>query len=159
MLCRAQIAFIAVLTMLALSACSSGNKSISAMPQVATLNGIASQCQPDFALATNKKSATITGGQSVLVVVGMTSVCGLAGSINVGVTRISPHPTSNGPTLNQSRYDIPLPANGSAGVNIRFGATSATLKTTYTITIRGEDISGGCCYGRTHLTTFTLTVK
>ena len=54
--------------------------------------------------------------------------------------------------------DIPLTANGSAGAYITFGATAATLKTTYTVTIQGNDISG-CCHGLEHSATFLLTVK
>lgn len=101
----------------------------------------------------------------------MTSLCGLGGTINVGVRGISPQPgevctghgskqtcTTNGPTIQQCCYDFPLRAGGSTGNHITFGATTNTIKATYTITIKAEDISGGCCYGLTHSTTFTLTV-
>jgi hypothetical protein len=138
------------------------------MPPI--MMGVA-QCQPDFSFRISSTSVTIASGQSVLVGFGMTSVCGLAGTINVGVRGISPQPTttctkvkgqdvctSNGPIVHQCCYDFPLPANGSSGNHITFSATSATLKTTYTITIRGEDISGGCCYGLSHSATLTLTV-
>jgi hypothetical protein len=90
----------------------------------------------------------------------MASLCGLAGTINVGIHKISPQPGgSNGFTIKQPRYDIPLDANGTAVAYIALGATPNTLKTTYTLTIQGEDISGGCCYGLKHLATFELTVK
>jgi hypothetical protein len=103
---------------------------------------------------------------------GMTSLCGFSGTINVGVRGISPQPgtvctghgskqtcTTNGPIAHQCCYDFPLPAGGSTGNHITFSATTDTIKTTYTITIRGENIQGGCCYGLTHSATLMLTVN
>ncbi|HVR45387.1 MAG TPA: hypothetical protein VMT95_01910 [Candidatus Binatia bacterium] len=117
-------------------------------------------CQPDFTFALSPSSATITSGHSVRVSVEMSSLCGLAGTINVGIRSISPPPSgSNGFTINQPRYDIPLDANGTAVAYITLGATPNTLKTTYTLTIQGKDISGGCCYGLKHSAAFELTVK
>jgi hypothetical protein len=117
-------------------------------------------CQPDFTFALSPSSATITSGQSVRISAEMTSLCGLAGTINVGIRKISPQPGgSNGFTIKQPRYDIPLDANGTAVAYITLGATPKTLKTTYTLTVQGEDISGGCCYGLKHSATFELTVK
>jgi hypothetical protein len=117
-------------------------------------------CQPDFTFALSPSSATITSGQSVRVSAEMTSLCGLAGTINVGIRNISPPPGgSNGFTIKQPRYDIPLDANGTAVAYITLGATPNTLKTTYALTIQGEDVSGGCCYGLKHSATFELTVK
>jgi hypothetical protein len=117
-------------------------------------------CQRDFALALSPSSATITSGQRVRLSVELSSLCGLAGSINVGITKISPQPGgNNGFTINQPRYDIPLDANGTAVAYITLGATPNTLKTMYTLTIKGKDISGGCCYGITHSATFELTVN
>jgi hypothetical protein len=117
------------------------------------------QCQPDFSLALSPTSATISAGQSVRVTVELASICGLAGTINVGIHNISPPPQSgNGFSIHQPRYDIPLDANSTATAYITLGATSNTLKTTYTITIQGKDISGGCCYGLTHSATFMFTV-
>lgn len=143
---------------------------VSPTPMASRMSVSATPCQPDFTFGISQSSATITAGQTVMVGFGMTSLCGLAGTINVGVHGISPQPvttckkgkgqvcTSNGPTLQQCCYDFPLPAGGSTGNHITFGATAATVKTTYTITIRGEDITGGCCYGLQHSATFTLTV-
>jgi len=116
-------------------------------------------CQPDFTLALSPSSATITSGQSVRLSVELSSLCGLVGSINVGITKTVPQPHGNGFTINQPRYDIPLDANGTAVAYITLGATPNTLKTTYTLTITGKDVSGGCCYGITHSATFELTVK
>jgi hypothetical protein len=116
-------------------------------------------CQPDFTLSLNPSSATISSGQSVRVIIQLTSTCGLSGTIFVGITNISPPPTgNNGPTFTQSRYDVPLTSNGSASAYITFGATPQTLKTTYAFTIVGKAISG-CCHGLTHQATFRLTVK
>jgi hypothetical protein len=118
------------------------------------------QCQPDFTLALSPTSATITVGQTVKVTVRLTSLCGLAGTINVGIHGISPPPQGgDGFTIHQPRYDIPLDANSTATAYITLGATTKTLKTTWTITIQGKDISGGCCYGLTHAATFALTVQ
>ena len=116
-------------------------------------------CQPDFSLALSPASATITSGQSVRVTAQLASICGLAGIVNVSIQNISPQPRGdNGFTLDQSRYDVPLTAYGSAEAYVTFGATATTLKTTYIITIQGEDISG-CCHGLQHSATFSLTVK
>jgi hypothetical protein len=118
------------------------------------------RCQPDFTLALSPTSATITVGQTVKVTIQLASICGLAGTINVGVHGISPPPQwGNGFTIYQPRYDIPLDANSTAVAFVSFGATSKTSKTTYTITTQGKDISGGCCYGLTHSATFILTVN
>ncbi|HEV3153803.1 MAG TPA: hypothetical protein VGZ02_08375 [Candidatus Baltobacteraceae bacterium] len=90
----------------------------------------------------------------------LTSVCGLSGSINVGVHSVSPPTQQNdGLSIYEPRYDIPLDANSTAADYITFGATPNTLKTTYTITIQGKVVSGDCCHGRTHSAIFTLTVK
>lgn len=152
-----------------LQGCSTGHSAPMVPPMRAA--AASSQCTPDFSFGISQSSATITAGQTVLVGFGMTSLCGLAGTINVGVRGISPQPgtvcsghgskqtcTTNGPTIQQCCYDFPLAAGGSTGNHITFGATVNTVKTTYTITIRGEDISGGCCYGLTHSATFMLTV-
>ncbi len=149
--------------LLVLAGCSSGMMSPSkpnAQPQAVGVHTGNTPCQPDFTFALSPSSATITGGQSVRVSAEMTSLCGLAGTINVGIRKISPPPGgSNGFTIKQPRYDIPLDANGTAVAYITLGATPNTLKTTYTLTIQGEDISGGCCYGLEHSATFELTVK
>jgi hypothetical protein len=117
-------------------------------------------CRPDFSLSLSPTSATITTGQSVKITVELASICQLAGTINVGIHSISPPPQGgNGFTIHQPRYDIPLDANRTAVAYITLGATQNTLKTTYTITIQGEDITGGCCYGLTRSAIFMLTVK
>ena len=168
---KALAAFVTALGILVIAGCGSTNQQSPAAPQNAALQAIAAQCQPDFPFGISRTTATITSGQTVFVGFSMHSLCGLAGTINVGVRGISPPPTatcskghggvctSNGPTISQCCYDFWLPANGSAGNHITFGATPATLKTTYIITLQGEDITGGCCYGRTHSVTFALTVN
>jgi hypothetical protein len=116
-------------------------------------------CRPDFGLTLSPETATITSGQSVRVSVELASMCELAGTIDVGIHNISPLPQgNNGFTIHQPRYDIPLDANGTAVAYITLGATPQTAKTTYTITIAGKDVSGGCCYGITHSATFVLKV-
>jgi hypothetical protein len=147
--------------LLVVAGCASG--SVSPVAPIAQAQGGALQtlgkrCQPDFSLTLSPTSATITSGQSVKVSVELASICGLAGTINVGIHNISPPPQGNGFTINQPRYDIPLDANSTAVAYITLGATQQTLKTTYTITIQGKDISGGCCYGLTHSAAFVLTV-
>jgi len=134
------------------------------MSPSARAQGVASSggkaCQPDFTLVLSPTSATIAAGQSVKVTVQLTSLCNLAGTINVGIHAISPPPQGgDGFTIHQPRYDIPLDANSTAVAYITLGATQNTLKTTWTITIQGKDISGGCCYGLTHSANFVLTVQ
>ena len=119
----------------------------------------AAACTPNFTLALSPASATISSGQTVRVTAGLTSTCGLAGTIDVGIVNISPAPHSNGPTIAQCCYDIPLRANGTAGTTITFGASSATRRTTYSVRMRAEDVTGGCCYGLSHFATLSLTVK
>jgi hypothetical protein len=157
------VAPMVAMVLLVLAGCSSGTMSPATPSAQAQALGIRTgnaPCQPDFTFALSPSSATITSGQSVSVSAEMSSLCGLAGTINVGIRNISPPPGgSNGFTIKQPRYDIPLDANGTAVAYITLGATPNTLKTTYTLTIQGEDISGGCCYGRKHSATFELTVK
>ncbi len=117
------------------------------------------QCQPDFSLSVTPSSASIPAGSSQRYQIALTSVCGLAGTINVGTTRIKPADNGNGPRPHQTLYDIPLTANGTSGVPVTFSTSSATLRTTYTITITAKDISGGCCYGVTHTAIVSLIVK
>lgn len=161
--------------MIVAGGCGFRSASSSALPTTIETTGASqvkqtSSCQPDFTFNISSTSATITSGQSIPIGFGMTSLCGLAGTINVGA-RISPQPTttckkvkgqevctSNGPLIHQCCYDFPLGAGGSTGNHITFSATSATLKTTYSITIRGEDITGGCCYGLSHSAILSLTV-
>ncbi|HEY3676943.1 MAG TPA: hypothetical protein VGK84_13230 [Candidatus Tumulicola sp.] len=116
-------------------------------------------CQKDFTFTLSPQQATITSGQTVRLAIDLSSICQFAGTVDAGIQNISPEPTgSNGFTFVQSRYDIPLVANGSAGAYITFGATPATLKTTYTITIQSKAVSG-CCRGLQHAAIFALTVK
>lgn len=154
---------IVAMFLLGLAGCSSGTMSPgspSAQAQAGGNHAGSAMCLPDFTFALSPSSATITSGQSVRVTVELTSLCGLAGTINVGIRKISPPPgASNGFTIKQPRYDIPLDANSTAVAYITLGATPNTLKTTYTLTIQGEDISGGCCYGLKHSATFELSVK
>ncbi len=153
---------IVAIFLLILTGCSSGTLDPGTPNAQARAGGIHvgnATCRPDFTFLLSPSNATITSGQSVRLSVKMSSLCGLSGTIHVGITKISPQPNGNGFTINQPRYDIPLDSNGTAVAYITLGATPHTLKTTYTLTIQGEDISGGCCYGLNHAATFTLTVK
>jgi hypothetical protein len=162
--------------LLVLSACTSSvaPNSGTTVPTSASASRMTANasCQPDFSFQISPTSLTMTAGQTQSVGFGMTSICGLAGTINVGVRGISPAPTttckkvkgqevctSNGPLFHQCCYDFPLVSGGSTGNHITVTATDTTLKTTWTVTIRGEDISGGCCYGLSHSATLTLTVN
>jgi hypothetical protein len=117
------------------------------------------QCKPDFSLSVTPSSASIPAGSSQRYQIGLISVCGLAGTIHVGTTSISPADNGNGPRPHQTRYDIPLTANGTSGVPVTFSTSSTTLRATYTITMTAKDISGGCCYGVTHTAIVSLIVK
>ena len=111
----------------------------------------------DFTLAVSPTSATVQIGSSVRFTITMTSK-GLQGTINVGITSVSP-PFSKGLTFTQPRYDVWISMTSPTGTALlTFSAAKGAVATTYTITITGKDISGGCCYGLTHTTTFTLTV-
>ena len=119
----------------------------------------ASQCQPNFTLAASPSSATIQRGSSVVFSIAMTSVCGFSGTINVGVLAGGISPSGpNGPTLKVRNYDNWLPANGKAGTIMTVSTSQSTMPATYTITLTGKDITGGCCYGLTHTASVTLTV-
>jgi hypothetical protein len=153
---------IVAMSLLVLVGCSSGATNAGAPnvhAQSAGSQSAVAMCQPDFTLTLSPASATITSGQSVRVSAELASLCGLAGTINTGIHNISPPPNGNGFTIKEPRYDIPLDANSTAVDYITLGATPNTLKTTYTLTIQGEDVSGGCCYGLKHSATFELTVK
>lgn len=146
--------------LLVLAGCGSGMTSAMPNAQTVGIHADNTTCQPNFTFAVTPTSATITSGQNVRVTIELASVCSLAGTINVGIRGISPRPKgNNGFTISQPRYDIPLQANGAATAPITLGATPKTLKTTYTITMQGQDISGGCCYGIKHSAIFVLTVK
>jgi hypothetical protein len=156
-----RFASVAIVTicMFALAGCDAQSLRAVENPASQSLNVPNATCQPNFSLALSPASATITSGQNARLTIDLTSICGLAGIVDVGIQNVSPPPIgNNGFTFTQSRYDIPLAANGSAGAYITFGATAETLKTTYTITIQGKDISG-CCHGLEHSATFLLTVK
>ena len=152
-------AVVATICVFALAGCDEASMRLEGDPAPQAAQTSSATCQPNFSLALSPASATITSGQNARLTIGLTSICGLAGIVDVGIQNISPPPIgNNGFTFTQSRYDIPLTANGSAGAYITFGATAATLKTTYTVTIQGNDISG-CCHGLEHSATFLLTVK
>lgn len=118
------------------------------------------KCKPDFTIAASPGSATIQrGGPSVVFQIALTSVCGFSGTINVGVLAGGISPSGpNGPSLSVRNYDNWLPANGKAGTIMTVSAGQSTMPTTYTITLTGKDITGGCCYGLTHTASVTLTV-
>jgi hypothetical protein len=111
----------------------------------------------DFTLAASPTSATLQIGSSVRFTITVTSK-GLQGTINVGITNVSP-PFSSGLTFTQPRYDIWISKTSPIGTtSLTFSAAKGAATTTYTITITGKDITGGCCYGLTHTATLTLTV-
>jgi hypothetical protein len=120
----------------------------------------ASQCQPDFTIVASPSSATVQrGGPSVVFQIALTSVCGLHGTISVGVLAGGVSPSGpNGPTLSVRNYDNALPANGKAGTIMTVSAGQSTTPTTYTITLTAKDVTGGCCYGLKHTASVTLTV-
>src|SRR5580700_1660474 len=64
------------------------------------------QCQPDFTIAASPSSGTVQRGSSVVFQIALTSVCGLHGTISVGVLAggISPS-TPSEPRLSVRNYD------------------------------------------------------
>jgi len=112
----------------------------------------------DFTAAVSPPSATITSGQTAEFRVGLQNL-GLEGRmINVGISSVSPQ-TKYEPTFHQPAYDIWLSAQNGTGVaQIIASASDRTVKTTYTITVRARDVTGGCGYGVTHYVTFLLVV-
>jgi hypothetical protein len=112
----------------------------------------------DLALNVTPATAIVSAGSSVRFTLTATSE-GLAGSINVGIINVTPQVT-NGPSFSLSRYDIgisPIAPNGTAGIDAV--TTGSTPAETYTITVRGRDITGGPGHGTAHTTTFSLTAK
>src|SRR6516164_9024044 len=106
----------------------------------------------DFALSVAPATATVAAGSSARYTLTATSENGLAGTINVGITSVSPA-VANGPTFRLSRYEIwvsPTAPNG--GALITASTTSGTPATTYTVTVTGRDITGGASHGLTHTT-------
>lgn len=112
--------------------------------------------QCDFTAAVAPASATISSGQSAYFKIGLQSL-DLQGTINVLITDVSQR-TKYEPTFRQPAYDIWLPLNGTGTAQIVASANAKTVKTTYTITVKTQDITGGCGYGVTHYVTFMLTV-
>jgi hypothetical protein len=111
----------------------------------------------DFTLGVSPTSATVQIGSSVGIGIAITSK-GITGTINVGIRGVSPA-FSKGLTYTQTRYDIYISKTSPTGTAfITFSAAKGAAATTYTITISGKDITGGCCYGLTHNATLTLTV-
>ena len=113
---------------------------------------------PDFTLSVSPASAAVQPGSSNRVTLTVTSDHGFTGTVNVGVSSVSPQQT-NGPTFGLSRYDIWVSntaPNGTAWLTA-FTSTS-TPAGTYTVTVTGKDITGGAQYGLTRSTTFSLTV-
>jgi len=112
--------------------------------------------QCDFTMNVSPSSATITSGQSVTFRIALQNL-GAGRTINVGITSISPQ-TKSEPTFHQPAYDIWLPANGTGAAQIIESANDKTVKGTYTITVRGKDVTSGCGYGVTHSVTYVLNV-
>ena len=111
----------------------------------------------DFTLGVSPTSATVQIGSSVRFTITVTSK-GLTGTINVGIRGVSPA-FSKGPTFTQTRYDIYISKTSPTGTALlTFSVAKGAVATSYTITITGRDITGGCCYGLTHSATLTLTV-
>jgi hypothetical protein len=112
----------------------------------------------DFTVAVSPASATITSGQSAGFRVGLQNLGSEGRMINVLISSVSPK-TKYEPTFHQPAYDIWLPANSGTGTaQIFASASDKTVKTTYTITVKTQDVTGGCGYGVTHYVTFLLTV-
>lgn len=155
---RLPLIAVASVSLAALTACYSAGQTPGTHARYAAGQSRA-DCARDFALAVTPASASIPAGSSKTFQIGLTSVCGLAGSINVGTTHISPAGNGHGPTPHQARYDLPLDAGGKAGVPVTFSTTVTTVKTTYAITITAKDVTGGCCYGLTHTEVVSLTVQ
>jgi hypothetical protein len=114
----------------------------------------AAQC--DFTAIITPASATITSGQSAYFRDNLQSL-GLQGTINVLVSNVSPK-TKYEPSFREPAYDIHLPLNGTGFAQIIASANDKTVKTTYTVTVKAQDITDGCGYGITHYVTFMLTV-
>jgi len=111
----------------------------------------------DFTLGVSPTSATVQIGSSVRFTITVTSK-GLTGTINVGIRGVSPA-FSKGLTFTQTRYDIYISKTSPTGTALlTFSVAKGAVATSYTITITGKDITGGCCYGLTHSATLTLTV-
>jgi hypothetical protein len=111
----------------------------------------------DFTLAVSPTHMTLQIGSSVRFTITLTSQ-GLQGTINVGIKNISPS-LGKGITFTQPRYDVWISRTAPVGTAILvFGAAPGAAATTYTITITGKDITGGCCYGLSHSAIVTLTV-
>jgi hypothetical protein len=146
-------------TLLFMTACQSNGAALtSPAADSASATGKV-ECQPDFTMTLNPTSATITTGQSVKIAANFTSICGLTGGIYFGISNVSPSPQGgDGFTIYEPRYDVRF-VNSKAVGYITLGATQYTLKTTWTVTITGKSIGGGCCYGLTHSATFLLKVQ
>ena len=119
----------------------------------------ANAASPDFALTVTPSAATISAGSAQRFTVTVTSENGLRGTVNVLISSVVPQ-LSNGPTFHLTRYDIPVsPTSPTGTAYLTAFTTSGTPKTTYTITVRGKDITGGPGYGVIHTASFTLTVQ
>ncbi len=112
--------------------------------------------QCDFTMNVSPASATITSGQTVRFRVSIQNL-GAGRMINVGIISISPQ-TKSEPAFHQPAYDIWLPANGTGTAQINVSASDQTVKGTYTFTVQGKDVMGGCGYRVTHSVSFTVTV-
>ena len=111
-----------------------------------------------FTLSVSPGSATIQAGSSHRFTLTVTSTQGFAGTVNVGVTSVSPS-VSNGPTFSLSRYDIAVSQTmPTSTARLTAFTTTGTPAGTYTVTVTGKDVSGGSQYGLTNSTTFTVTV-
>ena len=113
----------------------------------------------DFTFTVSPTSATAEiGGSSASFLITVTSQGGLEGTIHVAMSSVSPT-FSKGLTFQQIRYDLWIsPTAPTKNTYITFTAAKGAVATTYTITITGKDITGGCCYGLAHSAVVTLTV-
>ena len=124
---------------------------------VVSAAGVLPAYAANFTLAVSPTSATVQIGSSAGFAIAITSN-GITGTINVGIRGVSPA-FSKGITFTQTRYDIYVSKTSPTGsAFLTFSAAKGAVATTYTITISGKDITGGCCYGLTHNATLTLTV-
>ncbi|PWU24355.1 MAG: hypothetical protein C5B48_06830 [Candidatus Rokuibacteriota bacterium] len=126
---------------------------------LAASRSYASTSSSDFELTVTPSSAKVAEGSSTRYTLAVTSRGGFAGTVHVGIVSVSPA-TTNGPTFHLSRYEIWVSPTAPTGTAvIAASTTSITPATTYTVTVRGKDITGGSNYGLTHSTSFTLSVQ
>jgi hypothetical protein len=110
--------------------------SLAQLPVYATSGSSAANCTPNFLLSTSRPSTNNTRGAESVMIISITSVCGLSGSIGWGVALTAPpHTVSDAPTLNQATYRVNLAPNHTSGVEFTAVTNHNTLLTDWTITV------------------------